>query len=91
MMKNMSNHLRVFSIEIYKFLPQFDMRDPYGNFYEDRLIFIMSFYDMVRDSFDDNEKAYIIKKYAPKFNIPKRIVLARTVSISTDRIDEVDK
>ena len=64
MMENMTNHLRIFSVEVYKFLPQFDLRDPYGNFYEDRLIFIMSFYDMVRDSIEGDEKTYVIKKYA---------------------------
>jgi hypothetical protein len=91
MMKNMSNHLRVFSVEVYKFLPQFDMRDPYGDFYEDRLIFVMSFYDIVRDPFDDEEKNYVVKKYAPQFNIPKRIAMARNVSVVTDNIDEVDR
>ena len=88
----MSNHLRTFAVETYKFLPQFDMRDPYGNYYDDRIIFVMSFYDMVRDSLEgDDEKAYVVKKYAPKFNIPRKISICRNASIITDRIDEIDR
>lgn len=49
LLKNITNHLRLFSVEVYKFLPQFDLRDSYGNYYEDRLIFLMSFLDMIRE------------------------------------------
>ena len=86
-MKEMLNHLRAFSVEHYKFLPQFDLRDSYGNYYEDRLIFIMSFFDMVRDPLESDVNIYCIKKTAPKFDIPQRIVLSEQVTINTNVID----
>jgi len=89
-MKEMLNHLRVFSVEAYKFLPQFDLRDSYGNYYEDRLIFIMSFYDMVRDALDSDVDIYTVRKYAPKFDIPQKIVLSENAVITTNIIDEID-
>lgn len=36
----------------------------------------MSFYDMVRDPLDTDVNIYTIKKYAPKFDIPRGIVMS---------------
>ena len=33
LLTNISNHLRLFSVECYKFLPQFDLRDSYGEYF----------------------------------------------------------
>ena len=33
LLKNISNHLRIFSVQSYKLLPQIDLRDTYGRFY----------------------------------------------------------
>jgi hypothetical protein len=89
-MKEMVNHLRVFSVECYKFLPQFDLRDSYGNYFEDRIIFIMSFYDLIREPIGTDVQAFIVKKYASVFDIPQRIVLSENVVVSTDVVEEID-
>jgi len=41
------NHFRVFSIEAFRYMPQFDLRDIYGNYFEDRLIFLMTIIEIV--------------------------------------------
>ena len=47
MMKHMINHFRVFSVETFKAIPQFAMRDWNGKYYKDRLIFLMDFHDLI--------------------------------------------
>lgn len=77
-------------MEVYKFLPQFDLRDSYGNYYEDRIIFLMSFLDMIREEISSISALYVIKKYANKFNVPRKMVLAEGVILKTSRVDEID-
>ena len=43
----MINHFRVFSVETFKAIPQFAMRDWNGKYYKDRLIFLMDFHDLI--------------------------------------------
>ena len=42
------NHLRVFSIEAFRYIPQHQHRDMYGQYFEDRTIFLMTLLEMIR-------------------------------------------
>ncbi len=44
----MLNHMRVFAIESFRYIPQFDLRDIRGKYFEDRLIFEMTLFEMIR-------------------------------------------
>ena len=47
-LKSILNHLRVFSIDGFRYIPQTDLRDIYGNYFKDRLIFLMTMLENVR-------------------------------------------
>ncbi len=40
--------MRVFAIESFRYIPQFDLRDIHGKYFEDRLIFLMTLLEMIR-------------------------------------------
>lgn len=40
--------MRIFSVESFRYIPQFDLRDIHGKYFEDRLIFLMTLLEMIR-------------------------------------------
>ena len=46
-MKGILNNFRIFAIESFRYLPQFDWRDMYGEYFEDRFIFLMSLLELI--------------------------------------------
>ena len=41
------NHLRVISIDAFRYIPQFELRDPYGVYFEDRIIILSTLLEML--------------------------------------------
>jgi hypothetical protein len=46
-MEGIINHFRIFSVMAFRYLPQFDLRDSYGKYYTDRIIFQISLLEMI--------------------------------------------
>ena len=46
-MEGIMNHFRIFAIESFRYLPQFDWMDMYGEYFEDRFIFLMSLLELI--------------------------------------------
>lgn len=67
------NHLRVFSIESFRYIPQFDLRDIYGRYFEDRIIFLMTLLEMVGYRISQPHMHYLAKKYSHLFSVPGRV------------------
>ena len=84
-MEGILNNFRVFAIESFRYLPQFDLRDMYGWYYENRLIFLMSLLELIKDPKTEQfSHLYIFKKYAPVFNAAQKATLvSREVRILT--------
>ena len=69
-MEKVINHLRVFSIEAFRYIPQMDLRDIFGNYFEDRLVFLMTLLEMVRAGINLPFHFYLAKKYIHTMDIP---------------------
>jgi hypothetical protein len=41
LMRHFLNHFRIFAIETFRLIPQFQLRDLYGYYFKDRIIFLM--------------------------------------------------
>jgi len=48
-MEGILNHFRIFAIESFRYLPQYDLRDMFGLYYEDRFIFLMSLLELIKN------------------------------------------
>ena len=49
-MAGILNNFRIFAIECFRYLPQFDWRDIEGEYFEDRLIFLMSLLELTKNA-----------------------------------------
>ena len=72
-LKHMINHFRVFSVETFKTIPQFAMRDWNGKYHKDRLIFLMDFHDLIHRYFANSLDLFTIKRNAHIWNVPRSI------------------
>ena len=71
-MEGILNHLRIFAIESFRYLPQFDWHDMFGNYFKDRIIILMSLLELINSPETRRiEWIYIYKKYAHIFNCPQ--------------------
>lgn len=46
-MNGIINNLRIFSIEAFRYIPQFELRDPYGIYFEDRIIILSTLLELL--------------------------------------------
>lgn len=67
--------MRIFSVESFKYIPQFDLRDIQGNYFNDRLIFLMTLLEMIRTEINDPNYLYVIKRYSSEWNVPRKAVI----------------
>jgi hypothetical protein len=74
-MEAILNHMRVFAIESFRYIPQFDLRDIQGNYFKDHTIFLMTLLEMVRTDIIEPRFLYIIKKYSSQWNAPRRAAI----------------
>ena len=56
------NHFRVFSVQTFKHIPKVLMTDIYGNYFEDRTIFLMDLIDYARKPFPNNGHTNFVRK-----------------------------
>ena len=76
------NHMRVFAIESFRFIPQFDLRDINGKYFNDRLIFLMTLLEMIRTDISEYNYLFIIKRYRDVWNVPRKVILlTKTVNL----------
>jgi hypothetical protein len=73
-LESILNTMRIFSVESFRYIPQFDLRDINGIYFRDRLIFLMTLLEMIRSDLDNPQMLYIIKRYSSTWNIPSRAV-----------------
>ena len=91
-MEAILNHFRVFSVECFRLIPQFDLRDYYGQYFGDRIIFVMSLIEMVLADLNLPRLHYLCKKYAAQFNIPNALtVISRTAFLRVATLETVDR
>ena len=91
-MENIINHMRVFAIESFRYIPQFDLRDIFGSYHSDRLIFLMTLIELTNCQFNDPRMKYIVKKYAHLWNVPfAKVILNPSVAIIATRLDSIDQ
>jgi hypothetical protein len=74
-METILNHFRVFAIESFRYLPQFDLRDMEGVYFKDRMIFLMTFLEMVRNPIHEPAYLYNLKKFSHIWNAPRKAVI----------------
>ena len=74
-MRHFLNHFRVFAVETFKMIPQFAMRDLFGKYMDDRVIFLMDFLDLVYLGITDPYLLCAVKKNSKLWNMPTRIAL----------------
>lgn len=48
--KRILNHMRIVSVDSFRLIPQFELRDVHGGYLNDRLIFLMDLLEMVRET-----------------------------------------
>lgn len=90
-MEGILNHFRIFSVEAFRYIPQFDHVDMFGNYFKDRLIFLMTLLEMLNQPREGYKYTYIYLKYYQIFNIPKTAVLIdSSIYIKTTHYDRVD-
>ena len=90
-LKSIVNHMRVFAIESFRFIPQFDLRNIHGKYFNDRLIFLMTLLEMIRTEIHQPRMLYLIKKYSPIWNVPRKMAIVRNGGIRIDELEEVDE
>ena len=92
-MEGIMNNFRIFAIESFRYLPQFDWMDMYGQYFEDRFIFLMSLLELINEH--NTRKiwwVYNYKKYASVFNVPQKAALvSKTSRILTTKIEGLNK
>jgi hypothetical protein len=79
------NHMRVFAIESFRYIPQFDLRDIQGVYFKDRMIFLMTLLEMIRTEIREPHYLYLLKRYSSTWNAPRRAVIIQndiTIQIS---------
>ena len=69
------NHFRIISIEAFRFIPQFDLRDVYGRYYKSRLIVSMILLEMISLPRSDSEMVFLARRNAEVWNIPRKGVV----------------
>lgn len=62
-MEGILNHFRLFSVEAFRYIPQFDHTDIFGNYFKDRIIFLMTLLEMIENPRDEYEQIYIYRRY----------------------------
>jgi len=85
------NHMRVFAIESFRFIPQFDLRNIHGKYFNDRLIFLMTLLEMIRTEIHEPRMLYLIKKYSSEWNVPRKMVILQNSGIRVEKLEEVDE
>lgn len=91
LMEGILNHFRIFSVEAFRYIPQFDHVDIFGNYFKDRIIFLMTLLEMINMPREGYKYTYIYLKYYPVFNIPQTAVLIdSSIKIQTGYFDKVD-
>lgn len=74
-LESILNHMRVFSVESFRYIPQFDLRNIHGEYFSDRLIFLMTLLEMIRTEINEAPYFYVIKQNAHLWNVPRRAVI----------------
>ena len=73
-LESILNTMRIFSVESFRNIPQFDLRDIHGRYFGDRLIFLMTLLEMVRSELNDPEIFYLVKRYSSLWNVPTKAI-----------------
>ena len=87
MIKNLHgilNHMRIFAIESFRYIPQFNLRNINGEYFEDRLIFLMTLLEIVRTKIEDPIYLYLGKKYQHSWNMPRRLIFLNDTVVLTN-------
>jgi hypothetical protein len=91
-LESILNTMRIFSVESFRYIPQFDLRDINGKYFGDRLIFLMTLLEMIRSDLNNAEILYLIKRYSSLWNVPSRaIFINQTMWIENARWESVDR
>ena len=85
-------HFRVFSIDAFRYIPQTDLRDVYGNYFKDRLIFLMTLLEIVRDPVESYRNFFHIKKYWHVWDTPRKMqFIHQTYYLKNSNDESIDK
>ena len=91
-LESILNLLRIFAIESFRYIPQFDLRNIHGEYFKDRIIFLMTLLEMVRTPFTEPNYHYIIKKYSSVWNVPRRAILIKnSTKLKIHQWDNIDR
>jgi len=88
----MVNHLRIFSIGVFRYIPQMDLRDIFGKYFEDRLVFLMTLLEIVRFPLDMPFHFYLAKKYNQIMDIPVNYYFVSSqIFLRVPRLETINK
>lgn len=80
-MNGIINHIRIFSVDAFRYMPQMELRDPYGVYFKDRIIFLAGLLellapiDKVRTKEHRHKYLYFKKYYQDIFHFPSKMVM----------------
>ena len=82
------NHFRVISVESFRILPQSELRDLEGVYFQDRMIFLSGVLELLTPGLTVGKRGYkyeyLVRKYAHLYNIPtKTIIIDGRIHIGT--------
>lgn len=73
-------------------MPQFDLRDIYGNYFSDRIIILMTLVELTKSRITDYNMLYLIRKYAPVWNVPEvKVQINSSIAITIRNVDSIDR
>lgn len=59
------------------------MRDMYGRYFEDRIIFLMDLLDQVKEALTSPNQIFVIKKYWDLWEVPQKVeILTSSIILS---------
>jgi hypothetical protein len=95
-MNGMLNHIRVFSIEAFRYVPQLEWRDTYGVYMQDRIIIfetlleLLAKHEKVNKPEHRHKFLYMKRRYADLFHFPSiAVIIGPEVTINAMRYEEV--
>lgn len=73
-------------------MPQFDLRDIYGNYFKDRIIILMTLVELAKSKVTDYNMLYLIRKYANVWNVPEvKVQINSSIAITIKNVDKIDQ